>query len=511
MNNPVEILVQAMLEPGFYDHPVDQVELIQTHISWVFLTGDYAYKLKKPVNFSFLDFTQLKQRKFYCEEELRLNRRLAPEIYLSVIPITEEGNKYQLGGQGAIIDYCVKMRQFDQQCLLNIRIEQDLLTLEQIQQLADKLSSFHNMIPHTTVDQVFGSVDEVLKPVIQNFITLKPILSDEYDIHLMEDIEQKSISRHNTLRDIFKQRKTNGYIRECHGDLHLGNIAIINNEIVIFDCIEFNERFRWIDTMSELAFIYMDLQEHQKYELASHILNRYLEKTGDYEGLAVIKFYLSYRAMVRAKVCGLQLNQQAIASEEWKRNNISMKKYLALASAYNTKEKQFIAITHGISGSGKSWISSRLANRTSAIHIRSDVERKRLFIDNPETMYSEEITELTYKHLLNIAKNIINYNFSVIVDATFLKIKYRQIFEELSKEMGIPYYILACKAKDNTILQRIRQRESDINNVSDATIDVMHKQQGFIENFSDSENKFKIEIDTSKAVDLDIISTHIDN
>lgn len=483
-------MVQAMLEPDFYDHPVDQVELIQTHISWVFLTGEFAYKVKKPVNFGFLDFTSLAKRKFYCEEELRLNRRLAPQIYLGVIPITEQQNILQLNAVGHVVDYCVKMLQFSQACLIKTLLSKQELTLGHMKQLADAVAEFHSTIPHASSSQIFGSADEVIKPIRQNFATLRPIVTDRHDIDLLDTIEQQSLDNHSKLEPVFAQRKTGGYIRECHGDLHLGNIALVDEEILIFDCIEFNENFRWIDTMSEIAFLVMDLQDQQQYAFASHLLNRYLEKTGDFDGLAIIKFYMSYRAMVRAKVCGLQLQQLDKTSENWHKNLQAMRTYIQLAISYNKQETPFIVITHGISGSGKSWTSSRIADRTSAIHIRSDVERKRLYKNKPEQMYESDATIKTYKHLLALTKKIIKCNYPVIIDATFLKRQQRKMFEQLASEKHIPYHIILCEADDETIRQRLKRRSREIDNVSDATIEVMQQQSGHIEALDQQEKQF---------------------
>jgi aminoglycoside phosphotransferase family enzyme/predicted kinase len=419
------------------------------------------------------------------------------------MPITERQDLLRLNAQGKVVDYCVKMQQFSQQCLIKTRLQAHTLTLTHINQLADQLAEFHDSIPQASASQIFGNVDEVIKPIKQNFATLRPIISDQDDINLLKTIEQQSLDNYIKLKPIFQQRKNKGFIRECHGDLHLGNIAIVDEKILIFDCIEFNESFRWIDTMSELAFLLMDLQDQQQDEFASHLLNRYLEKTGDYDGLIIIRFYMSYRAMVRAKVCGLQLEQQDKTSPDGHMNLLAMRTYLKLAVDYNKPSSTFILITHGVSGSGKSWISSKLADRTSAIHIRSDVERKRLYKDKPEEIYQNDATIVTYQHLLELTKNIISCHYPAIIDATFLQKKWRKKFARLAKENNIPYHILSCQADNEVIQQRINQRSHERDNVSDATIDVMRQQLKHLDPIDRHENQFVIKLDTTGTINID--------
>ena len=293
-----------MLKPGFYPDPVDRVEFIETHISQVFLTGQYAYKVKKAVDFGFLDFKELNKRKFYCEEELRLNGRLAPEIYLEVIPITKSQNEILYNGDGEVIEYAIKMKQFNQDGLLSNLVEENRLTIEHIIDLSKVIAEFHQQISSIDQSSELGNADEILKPVLHNFEILRPILQPD-QLSVLEEIEQKTLTLHKQLSDFFITRKTNGFIRECHGDLHLGNITLINNRVIPFDGIEFNDSFRWIDTMSEIAFLIMDLEDHKRKDYANEFINRYLEYTGDYQGLTGLRYYKIYRAMVRAKVTGL--------------------------------------------------------------------------------------------------------------------------------------------------------------------------------------------------------------
>ena len=284
-------IVNAFLNPEFYQHFVEHIELVETHISWVFLTGRFAYKIKKPVDFGFLNFTRLEQRKYYCQQELLLNRRFAPDIYLDVLPVTESENHLSLAGQGEIIDYAIKMLQFDHNCLLDKLLEKHQIELSHIDNLSDVVADFHDTIKVADAQVNFGSTVEVIKPVEENFSILNNILSDSKDQQLLKSLYRQMLSIYESIRPQLAARKKQGHIRECHGDLHLGNITLRDNKILLFDGIEFNESFRWIDTMSDCAFLIMDLQDHEQTVFANHFLNHYLLKSGDYSGLPVLKFY----------------------------------------------------------------------------------------------------------------------------------------------------------------------------------------------------------------------------
>ena len=505
MNKPQQQLIDCMLDPGFYDHAVDQVKLIETHISLVFLTGKYAYKIKKPVDFGFLDFTRLDRRKFYCEEEIRLNRRLAPDIYLDVIPITKTNETFSIAGDGEIVEYAVRMHEFNQHCLIEQYLNDQKLTDNHILQLADTLANFHNNIAIADEQSPFGLPEEAIKPVEHNFVLLEPILDDDELLKKLNTIKQASLDLYTAIKPVLLQRKQHGFIRECHGDAHLGNIAIIDNEIVIFDGIEFNDSFKWIDTMSELAFLVMDLQDHEQDNYASMVLNRYLETTGDYAGLRVLRFYQLYRAMVRAKVTALRSQQQDKGSKEYQQSMHELHNYFDLALRYIHHSRGFIAITHGISGSGKSWVASRLANASNGILIRSDVERKRLFADKYDNIYTDDITQKTYQHLAQQAELISSAGYPVLVDATFLEKQWRDLFRELAEKHSLPLYILHCHTDTATIEKRIKQRDRNNDDVSDADINIMKQQLDHYQPLADEERAFIIDIDTTEITSLDVV------
>lgn len=510
-------IVNAFLCPEFYNHPVEHIELVETHISWVFLTGQFAYKVKKPVNFGFLDFSSLEKRHFFCQQELLLNRRYAPRIYLDVVPVTEQGGKLNLDGAGRTIEYAIKMQQFDHDYLLHKLVKNQRLELNHIDDLISVVADFHQSIAIADPDSDFGSESEVLRPVVENFSILEQILAQCQVDH---KLQQLVASLHGQMRSIYQiiqphihLRKLQGHIRECHGDLHLANITLIDNKVQLFDGIEFNDGLRWIDTISDCAFLIMDLQDHEQTRFAHHFLNGYMIKSGDYHGLFLLKFYQFYRAMVRAKVAGLKLPQQDRGTNVYHDTLDELSGYLNLASRYTQQSRQarqrFLAISFGISGSGKSWVSSQLADQLEALQLRSDVERKRLFADGVCDLYSESVTEQTYNHLLTISDTVLDAGYAVIVDATFLDQQRRQKFRELAEQHQVPFYILSCHADQHTLKQRLKQRALRSDNVSDADISVMENQLRDMTGLDKEELAYAIDIDTTETLDYEKIANKI--
>lgn len=450
----------------------DDPQLLETHISWVLLAGDYAWKIKKPVNFGFVDFSNLEKRRFYCEEELRLNSRLAPDIYLEVVPVCGSIDAPRLSGDGEILDYAVKMRRFHQSDLLSNRLA--YLTPELMDELAQAVAAFHQQIQGCGDDCEYGSAESVLAPMLDNFSTIRKLGQSPEIIRQLERLEAWTRARAETLAPLLDTRKRNGFIRECHGDMHLGNITLVHARPVIFDGIEFNPGLRWIDTMNEVSFLLMDLREKQLPELAWHFLNRYLQETGDYAALALCDFYQVYRAMVRAKVAALSGDQRA-----------EFAAYLQQAQASTANPQPKLTITYGLSGSGKSYTASRLADQSGAVHIRSDVERKRLAglsalsrTDSaPDAgIYTRDKTAQTYQHLLQLAQEVLQDGYSVIVDATFLHYRQRQMFRALADRLSISFRILDLQTPEALLRQRIRQRQQQANDPSEADERVLQLQ-----------------------------------
>lgn len=481
-----DALLTAMSTAAFYPHDVDVVQKIETHISVIFLTGQFVYKIKKPVDFGFLDFSTLALRKHFCEEELRLNHRLAKQLYLDVVPIYYCDDVFSLHGkQDEIVEYAVKMRQFDPANQLDELINKDEIDIEQMEELAAVIADFHQYITKASVDTNIGKPELITQPCFDNFSLIRSVF-DEVDSRL-NALEAWTGERAKELESVFVTRKQQGFIRECHGDMHLGNIAMIDGKFTLFDCIEFSESLRWVDVISDLAFLLMDLHKQGKSNYANRLLNTYLAITGDYEGLKVLRFYLVYRALVRAKIAGLQGNLE------------QLKNYVALAHHFIEEEPPKLIITFGVSGSGKSYGSRKLADKYGWIHLRSDVERKRLLgmamteRGSESRLYTPQMTEKTYSRLLSLSQALLVQGYTVIVDATFLKYVEREKFQQLATQLACDYQILHFQADREQLEKNIRQRQLRGEDPSDADIHVLDKQlKSNVDQLGNEENTFRI-------------------
>jgi aminoglycoside phosphotransferase family enzyme/predicted kinase len=474
-------LIDALRSPRAYPHPAPSIELHQTHISWVLLAGEFAYKIKKPVRLPFLDFSTLEKRRFYCEEELRLNRRYAPELYLAVVPICGPPESPMVHGQGEPIEWAVQMRRFPQEAIFARLLERGELTADHIDRLALAAAKFHQSIAVAPEGSPWGTWQNVRRPVMENFEELLAATPSASPLHRrLRSLRDGSAAELERLRDTISARKHGGFIRECHGDMHLGNIVLLPSvRPTIFDGIEFNENLRWIDVQNEIAFPIMDLQERERRPFAWRFLNVYLEATGDYEGLAVLPLYLGYRALVRAKVDWIRGRQHGVEGEARERLEAEFARYVALAESYARPTPPRLFLTHGVSGSGKSYFARRLAEEIGLVQLRSDIERKRLCRDSsgdPAALYSAQATAQTYERLAQAARAALAAGLSVIVDATFLARSRRAQFRALADSAQVPCALLDFRASPETLRQRIGERQRNARDPSDAGLEVLEKQ-----------------------------------
>ena len=488
--------IKALKSACAWPHPVSEIELVETHISWVLLTGEYAYKIKKPVDFGFLDFSTVEKRQHCCLEEVRLNRRLAPDIYLDVVPVCGSPERPRVDGEGEAFEYAVRMRQFDMRRGFDHLLESGLLTPAHMDQTAVMLAKFQEDAEIAGTDSCYGTAEAVLDPVAENFFQISQY-SQSLNIASqlqpqLEHLKQWSLTCSRKLEPVISGRRASGFVREGHGDLHLRNIIDWNDRVIPFDCIEFNPNLRWIDVISELSFLLMDLDDHQHRSLSRRLLNAWLEYTGDYEGLQLLRFYQVYRAMVRAKVASLRLSQST-TDEDNEAHNFS--NYVALAESYTQEQPVRLIITHGLSGSGKTWFSQQFLEAVPLIRLRSDVERKRLFglgqsnRTGAETagIYRPSASTRTYAHLLDTTAKILSFGFSVIVDAAFLKYEQRELFRRLAQQSQVPFAIVHCEANEEISRQRLLRRNRADNDASDADFTVLEQQMLKIEPLADSE------------------------
>lgn len=503
-------LIKNLQNKRIFPHEVKYFKVIETHISWVLLTGDFAYKIKKPVDFEFLDFTTLEKRKYFCEKELELNQLLTPEIYLEVIPITNTLDEPQLNGSGPVIEYALKMREFSQEHLFNRLLKDGKLTLNHIDDFAHILADFHNKTS-TKSPAYLGTPEQVYEPIVQNFDQIKSLLTDADDIKKINVLEDWSEKEYKRLYETLKHRKENGFIRECHGDVHLGNITLYDNKPVLFDCIEFNEPFRWTDVMADLGFLVMDLDDHEKPDFASQLINTYLMVTGDYNALKILPFYQVYRAMVRAKITLFERAQ--IKDDEKKSEALTYqyRRFVNLAELYMKKTSPRLMIMHGLSASGKSTIAKQIAKQTRAIHIRSDIERKRLsgldlfaqlYSKVNVGLYSPKMTEKTYQKLSELTEIILSAGYHVIVDSSFLKRKYRELFYEIAKKHTCPFIIISCETPLEKILEWINEREKKTKRISEAYKAVVLMQNETQEILDKHEKNYQVSVEPSKTIDI---------
>lgn len=508
-------LILALQRNASFGHSVERFKLLQTHISYVLLTGPFAYKFKKPVDLGFLDYSSLQKREYFTNAELRLNKRLAPDLYREVVPITGTITAPVFRGTGPVIEYALKMVQFPQQNQLDEVLALGRLTRGHIDGLVGCLVDFQARIPVAIPSSSFGDTERIRAQVLANFDHIIPDPGDDDLWHTLRDIRSNTEEQLDRLTSDFQRRKQEGFIREGHGDLHLTNMVLVDSQVVIFDCIEFNDELRWVDVMSELAFLLMDLDCREREDLARRILNDYLELSGDYTGLRILNFYRVYRSMVRAKVADIS-RRQSEDEQEKESQRMKLIRHINLAESYSTKQHKLkLIITYGLSGSGKTTVTDRLIEHIGAVRIRSDVERKRLWGLAPKTqslsrvaegMYDEAVTEQTYEQLRRFAKTVLTSGYSVIIDATFLKHSHRNAFLKLARDLGISFRILGFYADEATLQSRIISRQRFGRDPSEADLAVLDHQLRAREELDVVEQTQTIQIDTGKKFDIAMIA-----
>jgi aminoglycoside phosphotransferase family enzyme/predicted kinase len=487
------------------------LRVIETHISWVILTGQYAYKIKKPLDLGFLNFSSLEARRAACEEELRLNRRLAPDIYLGVLPITRSAGRPVLGGAGPIVDYAVKMRQFPPDAVL-AEVPATGLTVEDMDQLGTTVAEFHQSLTPAAPGEPWGTADAVRRPLEESLAQIARLAAGPDVAASLARTREFCNSWWRSCSGLLEQRRNLGFIRECHGDLHLGNLVRFGGRIVPFDALEFDPALRWIDVMNEAAFLVMDLEAHGRRDLAFHFLNRYLAVTGDYAGLPVLPLYLAYRALVRAKV------RLLIPGEATPQRRAMVETLLRYAADPLAETPARLILMCGVSGSGKTWASRALADSLPAIHLRSDVERKRL-VGLPELartksavaggIYAPEVSRRTYDVLARFARLILAAGFSVIVDAASLRREQRRPFVDVARAAGRIAAIVHCTADRRVLADRVLQRLSGARDASEADTGVLARQLEVFQPPRDDEADAVIRFDTGATASVNEIARQI--
>jgi aminoglycoside phosphotransferase family enzyme/predicted kinase len=497
------MLFDHLKNPKFFGPHVISVQLLQTHISYVALTGTYAYKVKKPVNFGFLDFSSLDKRKYFCEEELRLNKRLCPEMYLDVLPITKKDNILELNGDGIIVEYALKMKEFPQEYIMTNMLQQGKISEETIDRLCTILVDFYNIQEPTEEIKKYGELQSVKQNIDENFDQTRPMVNitvPKETFWYIKDMVTKFFERK---KEVFGRRMKEGRIYDCHGDLHSGNIVVTGDDIHIFDCIEFNDRFRFCDVASDIGFLAMDLDYLNYPYLSSYLIQKYVEKSHDINIYSVLNFYKSYRAFVRGKVHGFQLNDPHI--DPVKKNTLvdAAKKYFDLSQYYARlfsldlqKHKPLVFIFAGLSGTGKSTVARKIAVDYHGIQINTDVVRKEVAgINKYEQHHDQYNTGLydptkiddTYEQVMERATKFLKKGENVVLDATFQKKKYREMAHHIAVKHHATLVKVQCVCPDAVVKKRLEDRMRN-KSVSDGRWEIYLVQKTTFEPFTSEEN-----------------------
>lgn len=481
-------LIKALLSPeAFPERPVD-VRLIQTHISYIFLLPNVVYKIKKPVDFGFLDFTTLEKRRFFCEEEVRLNRRLAPDIYQGVVPISLVDGRATVNGTGAAVEYAVKMKRVPDNTLLINHIKKGVVTTDAIRKIAQTIASFHGQARTSDEIAAFGGAETIGFNVTENFkqtigfvgSIIRPVVYERIKNYTLEFLETNAVH--------FAKRVAQGSIRDCHGDILCEHVSI-NAKVDIIDCIEFNERFRFSDIVADAAFLSMDIDFLGRHDLAVIFDAAYFAASGDVDGAELLNFYKCYRAYVRGKVASMKSLEPEVSEDEADSAYVEAIRHFHLASLYaDGGYGPTLVIVTGLSGTGKTTLADAVSRAADMPVLSSDLIRKRIAgvraDEHKETaygagIYTEAFTENTYAALIDEASRLLKAGRPVIVEATFSKRRHLLAALNAAKEAGAQTRIMECRASDDTVARNMAERKA-VGTVSDAGFEVYLKQkEGF--------------------------------
>ena len=508
-------LVDSLMSPDAFSHPVTSVELIETHISWVILTDDYVYKIKKPILLDFLDFRELDRRKFYCEEEIRLNQPWAPDIYLDVAPICLHDGQPRFAAPGEPIEYAVRMRRFDQEMRLDTQLELGELSVADMKELGRNIATRHTAAPVVDEDQRETNISRTKDFIWDNFAALDGFV-DDAELKLLHRWTEREIGK---LETTLWQRFDDGFVRDCHGDLHLANLVRLPGGITTFDCIEFSTDLRHIDVACDIAFLIMDLVSRKRHDLAAHFLNRYLERTGDYGSMELLSLYFVYRCLVRAKVAAIRSQERELDSERVP-DMAEIRHYTDMALRQIAERVPTLVVTFGLSGSGKTWVSGQLMAAMPAMRIRSDLERKRMFgLSESERsdsavesgLYSKDASHRVYQHLCKTAGAILQAGHNVILDAAFLHASERAMAIAVAQECGVPCVLLAITAPTEILRKRIQERTNRATDASEADLEILEYQLRKLEPLTEQEKAIAMSCENSGDIDIPKLARMIKN
>ena len=501
-------LPAAMSRPEFYPHRPRTVEIVQTHISFIFIAGDEVYKVKKAVDFGFLDFTSLERRKFYCEEELRLNRRLAPETYLGVVAISEDdAGALHLGETGGIVDYAIRMKKLPRERMLGRLLAEGKVEPAVMDAIAGKLAEFHRQAETGGRIDEIGGLGTVRRNHEENFAQTEDYIGVTIPRGSYEFIRAYAADFLARQAPLFRRRAAEHRIRDCHGDLHLEHICVADG-IVIFDCIEFNERFRFGDAAAEVAFLAMDLDFNGYEGWAEAFVEAYCRHAADPEVRTLLNFYRCYYAYVRGKVVGFKIHDRAIGEKERQEARETAARYFDLALTYAARpELPVLVLLAGLTGTGKSLLAQGLARRLGAEVVRTDVLRKELLSIPPaerrpdafgQGIYSDQITDRTYSRALEIASAHLTKGRSAVIDASYKRREERLRAAEKANKLGTDFFLVECVCPEETVKGRLENRRGD---ASDGRWEIFLAQKADFDPVTEIPAASHIVIDTAQDPD----------
>jgi hypothetical protein len=511
MMSRLPALLEALLQPAAYPHPVRAVQLVETHVSWVFLTGEFAYKLKRPVRFPFVDLRSVERRAFFCAEELRLNRRFAPELYLRVCPVTRDGDRVRIDGQGEVVDHAVCMRQFAAADELGSLLAGGELAPPALAAFGRDLARIHDALPRPDAGDPWGQPASVRTLLLRNLAECEEQGATVGTAERVRSLGGTYAARIEAAAPWFARRRADGRVRECHGDLHAGNVARYGGRLLAFDCLEFEAAFRWIDVAEELGCLYMDLRARGFDAHAQAFIGGYLNESGDYPACRLLQLYGVHRALVRAKVAALRAADTAepqLRAESREEHG----RYLDVARELLAPHRPSLVLMCGLSGSAKTWLAERLAPALPAVHMRSDIERKRLGglaagqrsgTGLGEGLYSAPMSAATYERLRRCAADMLGAGLSVIVDATCQLRRQRERLSSLGPAYEATVLVVFCHAPPEVLEARILARQREAADASEADRSVLAQQRLRFEPIDASERLTVIDADTARA---DVVS-----
>ncbi len=500
-------LIRALSHGDAYDHPAENIRILDTHISWVVLTGDFAYKIKKPIKLEFLDYSTLEKRKHYCELELELNQRWAPDLYLDVVPVCGSFYAPVVGGDGTPIEYALKMKQFPQSAQLDPQLAAGLLVNKDMVDLAETVAEVHAAIPvyeESSSDEFLAAVRQAM---LDNFDYLQDAAGEDSVLELQSWTSRKL----DDLSALIIARYKSGFVRECHGDLHLRNLVRLPSGVTPYDCVEFSVELRNIDVISDVSFLVMDLVARGEQRLAYAFINRYLECSGDYAGATLLGLYFVYHALIRAKIAVIRAIERTHDTAR-RHDRKEAAHYCAVAQRWIDGGVPRLILMHGFSGSGKTWLSRQLMLRLPAIRVRSDIERKRMhgLHETERTgaapgqgLYGPDVSAGVYEHLADHAATVLAAGLNVIVDAAFLDRAERDRFRELAARAGSEIVIVSARAAHEELERRVESRHRAGGDPSDADLDVLRYEFDHADPLGEDERDSVIEVATDRPVDIE--------